>query len=300
MILNMLKNFLESSTIHGLVFISTETRLARCFWILVVITGFSIASVLIYQSFDNWAESPIKTTVETKPISELRFPKVTVCPPKNTFTDLNYDLLVLGNKTMTNERKRDFIDIVMSEFNVPHSDALKEDNKWYNVYHGYSKLLIPSFKDSSTNYKLETSASSGRVKTQYFGEKYDPNNIQIDKGSSYSVVIRFPQSVKNNSDYTLTLEVEQLNMNVSGISQDLEIFNGSSWIRPRAVKGVFNITGPKGKIEVKLNSVISEEDIAKSIYLESMPGFSVKWKWNKKVEYAGFRKSSESGFQLRR
>ena len=28
----------------------------------------------------------------TLPITETKFPKVTVCPPKNTFTNLNYDL----------------------------------------------------------------------------------------------------------------------------------------------------------------------------------------------------------------
>ena len=31
------------------------------------------------------------------------FPKVTVCPPRNTFTDLNYDLQMVENKTMENK-----------------------------------------------------------------------------------------------------------------------------------------------------------------------------------------------------
>ena len=36
-----LKNYLESSTVHGLAYISTTRRLVRLFWILVIITGFT-------------------------------------------------------------------------------------------------------------------------------------------------------------------------------------------------------------------------------------------------------------------
>ena len=82
------RNYLESSTVHGLGYISTTRRLVKLFWIAVVITGFTGAGVMIYQSFDAWEESPVKTTIETQPITEITFPKVTVCPPKNTYTDL--------------------------------------------------------------------------------------------------------------------------------------------------------------------------------------------------------------------
>ena len=97
--------FLESSTIHGLNYISTTRKYARAFWILVVVASFSSAAHLINTSFQSWANSPIKTTVETLPITEIKFPKVTVCPPKNTFTDLNYDLMLAENFTLTNEMR---------------------------------------------------------------------------------------------------------------------------------------------------------------------------------------------------
>ena len=76
------KEFLESSTIHGLVYISTTRRLARLLWLCVVISGFTGAVVIIYQSFSSWAVSPVSTTIETLPITELDFPSVTVCPPR--------------------------------------------------------------------------------------------------------------------------------------------------------------------------------------------------------------------------
>ena len=100
------RTFLESSTIHGLTYISTTGKYAKIFWILIVFAGFIGASLLIKESFDSWYESPIKTTIETLPISEINFPKVTVCPPKNTFTDLNYDLMMTENLSTSLYPKR--------------------------------------------------------------------------------------------------------------------------------------------------------------------------------------------------
>ena len=67
----------------------------------MVISGFTGAFTMICQSFNSWTDSPIKTIIETKPITT--FPKVTVCPPKNTYTDLNYDLMMTENMTLDND-----------------------------------------------------------------------------------------------------------------------------------------------------------------------------------------------------
>ena len=88
-----LKQFLESTSIHGLYFISQAKTYVRLFWTIVVLVGFTVALFLIYESFYNWDQSPISTTIETLPITEVTFPKVTVCPEKNSFTSLNYDIM---------------------------------------------------------------------------------------------------------------------------------------------------------------------------------------------------------------
>ena len=81
--MEQLKTFLESSTIHGLVHISTPRKLTRLFWVVVVIAGFISAGMIINESFVSWADSPTKTTIETVSITKMTLPKVTVCPPKN-------------------------------------------------------------------------------------------------------------------------------------------------------------------------------------------------------------------------
>ena len=86
------RQFLESSTIHGLYFISRAKKWSRFFWIMVVFVGFIGAGVIIQTSFHNWEQSPIVTTIETLPIYKLTFPNITVCPPKDSYLNLNYDI----------------------------------------------------------------------------------------------------------------------------------------------------------------------------------------------------------------
>ena len=90
---NNFKEFLDTSTIHGLSWISSTTKYVRLVWTSVVIGGFSLAIILIQEAFYNWDQSPISTTVESLPISHLTFPNVTVCPTKHSLLNLNYDLI---------------------------------------------------------------------------------------------------------------------------------------------------------------------------------------------------------------
>ena len=87
------QQFLETSSIAGLSFIAASRRFSRLFWVVVVFTGFVGSVILIHSSFKSWEESPVTTIIETHPISEITFPTVIVCPPRNTFTNLNFDVL---------------------------------------------------------------------------------------------------------------------------------------------------------------------------------------------------------------
>ena len=69
--------------------------------------AFAVAGYLIYDSLNDWAESPTVTSLETFPISELPFPEVTVCPPLGSNTALNYDLVTANNITMDNETRNE-------------------------------------------------------------------------------------------------------------------------------------------------------------------------------------------------
>ena len=143
-------HFLETSTIHGLNFIASSGRILKVFWILVVTAGFVCSGILIYQAFQDWEESPIKTTVHTQRIQGVRFPKVTVCPPVNTYTNLNYDLVMTQNMTLDNETRNELTTYALEElanfqfWEVFHNMSyFHEENRYLNWYHGATKIAFP-------------------------------------------------------------------------------------------------------------------------------------------------------------
>ena len=95
-------DFLDNSTIHGLQYISMEKKF---FWAALVSVSFYIATALIRSSIIAWDESPISTNIETLPISEVMFPKVTICPPEGSNTLLNYDIMMAQNKTFSEDSR---------------------------------------------------------------------------------------------------------------------------------------------------------------------------------------------------
>ena len=96
-----LNSFLDTSSIGGLNHISTSKKYVRIFWVITVLSAFAGAGFLMNLSFNTWAKTPEKTTIATLPITEIRLPKITVCPPRNTYTDLNYYVMLAENKTLT-------------------------------------------------------------------------------------------------------------------------------------------------------------------------------------------------------
>ena len=108
-----IKHFLNTSSINGVNHINDSRKVTRLFWIFVVFAGFIASGILINQSFNAWKQSPISTTTESVPIADIKFPKVTVCPPKNTYTNLNYDLMKIQNLKLDNETRN-----VLSDFAV--------------------------------------------------------------------------------------------------------------------------------------------------------------------------------------
>ena len=289
--MNYFQHFLESSTIHGLVYISTESKFARLFWVLVVATGFTIATLLIEQSFNNWSESPIKTTIETRPISEITFPKVTVCPPRNTFTDLNYDLMMLENMTMTNEKRQEFLSIANTVFMNSKFENLRknlykieEENRFYNWYHGYTYLDYPRWTDySGLDFRINTSATSGSFKSQYFGDNYDPKKIEPKLYLFFSIFP--PVHVVKNPNFTLTLEIEKVSMTVlTGNSFESFYVYGFGFLHHDRKILIQNYTAPGEEIMILIKRNVNSKDVEGNRNLKTMPGFSIKWSYNQEVE----------------
>ena len=302
--MNYFKQFLESSTIHGLSFIASTKKYSRLFWILVVFTGFSIASFLINDAFNNWEASPIKTTIETRPISEISFPKVTVCPPKNSFTDLSYDLKLMENMTMnsTSEKWKQLTVAALKELHDPFFEnlrinffKLKEKEKLFNWYHGKSVITFPKFKVSQNLlvYKIETKATEGMIKTQNFGDMFDSK--KIDKTLKYWIAIHIPEYHLHNENSTLMVELywisikDEMKINNEIIDQGRMLLNFTADTKRNRKKSLYRwhcIQHDKCAITFSLKRTVTVDEL-NAYSLNTMPGFQLRWKWEQEREMTG-------------
>ena len=269
------RTFLESSTIHGLAYISTTRRFSKVFWIITVISGFSIAAFLIHSSFQSWSDSPIKTTVEKMPISKIKFPKVTVCPPRGTFSDLNYDLMLAENSTFEEEQAQElnsFIyDVVNNHVYMDEWTKLNEENRYFNWYQGYTLFSLPYHHPFLGNsHQIDSSALSGVVTTEFFGDMFQKD--LIEKKAFYQVTVSPPENLIFDENITLHLKVEI--ERIAGHSgEQMYITPGFNELELNYAN--FNVSPPV-QYSFQFQRGISSDKLSK-VKMDIMPGFKISW-----------------------
>ena len=259
---------------------------------LVVMTGFSVAGMLIYTSFQSWNESPEKTTIKTLPITDITFPKVTVCPPKNTYTDLNYDLMMTEDMTLDNDTRFELTNFAMEMLNdqlydniMKNMSKLEDKDRYYNWYHGYTNIWPPYIEDGAANYYVETTATSGSISTQYFGQEFDAD--KVEPFFFYRVRVDPPNNVYYNPNITLHFEIQKLPLKHLSSGHDKLLIDESE------MNGNKSYTPPDGgmfgqyHIDLDRNVLLADMRIQK---LSLMPGFRLSW------HYSGMKVEPEARF----
>lgn len=211
------KEFLESSTIHGLVYISTTRGLVRLLWLSVVISGFIGAGVLIQESFSSWATSPVSTTIETLPISDLDFPNVTVCPPRNSFTSLNPDLVRARNIALDEEKQDELIKLARDstfEENLrsKYQDYVDfiQDQDYIDFYTGIAKIKYPDVVvlngKKFKNFEYHSTSFYGSITSPYFRHPFD--GVNFAQLLSVIVFIYVPKIYNEDGEAFLSISIE--------------------------------------------------------------------------------------------
>ena len=178
------RDFLESSTIHGLVHISTgKNALVRCIWAIIVVACFSYDVHMIESAFRSWAANPVVTSVDTKPIGEVILPEITICPPPGTNTALNLDL-VTAEQVELDENQRENLTLVAVEtlhntsinMFIDEQASFHTSDSIFDVYSGLQKMTYaftaPAFSFSGVDYPESffhetTLSSSGAFKGSF-------------------------------------------------------------------------------------------------------------------------------------
>ena len=110
--MDILREFLDKSTIHGLAHISdVSSKAGKVLWATVVIAGFCTAGFLIQSSYEEWETTPVATSISTHPIAALPLPIITICPPEQSNTALNVDLVRAGNISLTDSDRQALINV---------------------------------------------------------------------------------------------------------------------------------------------------------------------------------------------
>ena len=81
-----LQEFLELTSIHGFQYLTQiQSRKVRIFWTVCMFLGLYLAGYIIQDTYDEWNAFPVLTTINTvgKPITDLDYPALTICPPNN-------------------------------------------------------------------------------------------------------------------------------------------------------------------------------------------------------------------------
>ena len=149
----------------------------------------------------------------------MKFPKVAVCPPKDTFTDLNYDLLLAENITLPLEDRQELLEFaieVLEENNfMTNFEKIIDDNQFTNWYLGFTQMKPATYLYGIADLIfINTGAVAGTVTTQFYGEQF--NEHLIEKESWYSVNINVPESVHGDTNVTLHFELELVPMKNMG------------------------------------------------------------------------------------
>ena len=206
-----LKEFLETSSIHGLVYLATTEKVTRLVWMFVVMAGFSGAAVLIQQSLSSWEANPVSTTLKIRPIEEIPFPRVTVCPPENTFTTLNLDMETMETKTLDQLTKKALNDTLPSViFDSDFEEKLSYFSKATNVsrgwYLGDTQISFLSEEDDYVNVKLRSSALSGTVSTPFFNEEF--NQETFKRNMTFRIEIDKPNISHDNTTIDIKMDFD--------------------------------------------------------------------------------------------
>ena len=169
------REFLESSTIHGLVHISTaKSRAARAVWVAIVVACFAIAISMITSSYKEWQESPVSTTITTHPITELEFPTVTVCPPRGSNTALNHLLEKVKDVNFTKEERQELLDISKEVFiEIPNKKYAKQMTELLSIENIRSiangQASMPEVDEEGV-ITIRSSEPEGTFETPGFGD----------------------------------------------------------------------------------------------------------------------------------
>ena len=223
--MEILHEFLESSTIHGVNYIVTakvsfyikspfyflhQTTLAKILWTFIVSVGFIGAGLLIGNAYKEWQGNPIATSITTHPIEGLDFPNVTICPPRDSNTALYYDLVKAGNVTLSDKDRITLKETATEIFLVrSHMEYVKKMSMMSRM--GNMDQVLQGFHSLPNPYhhgfQIKMWNQNGTITTPWYKGDYVEEYYKDDR--EYHMELEFPEDIKEQvGDGSLKVQIE--------------------------------------------------------------------------------------------
>ena len=215
MVLDIVTDFLETSTIHGLVHISlAKSKVARFAWVAIVVACFGVAIHMITSSYKDWEESPVSTTITTHPITELEFPTVTVCPPRGSNTALNHLLRVVKDLNFTEQERQQLLGISQEVFiEIPNEEYTKPMTKILSTKNMRSIAIGQA--------SMPERDTKGMITVRSFESKGSFSSSLIEDQRDFHFVLDLPENINEMmGEGELVISVETSHGSWSFISPD--------------------------------------------------------------------------------
>ena len=102
-----ISSYFSETTVHGFRYVVEGGNICEKWsWVVLISIGFIFSGCIIFQSFYEWAVTPLQTTIAqvSMPIEELYQPAITVCNPDEL-------KMPLRNRWMYVEKLLNWIDL---------------------------------------------------------------------------------------------------------------------------------------------------------------------------------------------
>ena len=162
----------------------------------MVCLGFLGAGLLISKSYKEWQASPVATSITTRPINDLDFPIVTICPPKGSNTALYHDLVKAGNGSLSEKDrtalKESAFKIFLERSHREYAKRMVATSNLGNidqVHQGYHALPKPF----NRGFEIKMQNLNGTITTPWFGGEFVEEFYK--KGQDYHMVLELPTNI---------------------------------------------------------------------------------------------------------
>ena len=159
---------------------------------------------------------------------------------KGTNTHLNLDILEFKNTTLSNESRAELGDLAAQADqdlffldNIAEEQSFFERNKYRNYYEGsraikYTYHGEDKYSGLLHKHDLQTSATSGFIKTPGFGQPFQKDIFHPDAKKEYVYMIYIPTNIAYTPGLTMVLEFDV----------DIQLYGGTEKVTVDAIQEV--------------------------------------------------------------